>query len=125
MVRGLALFAVLALGACAAAAPAPAPLPDGPVTTQAQLEAVAVGRDLVAEADGTILRISADGSWLERRANHITASGIWDRTATPWCRSGRRDGALFPRLCAVVEDRAGTVTLTDPGGAPRRFRRAG
>jgi len=123
--RGAPLVAALALGACATAAPAPAPLPEGPVTTPAALAAVAVGRDLVAEADGAVLRISADGSWLERRANHIIASGIWDRAAEPWCRSGRRDGALFARLCATVEHRGGIVTLTDPGAVPRRFRRAG
>ena len=124
MVRGLVL-AVL-LGGCAALpAEGPAALPEGPVTTPAAFAAVAVGRDLAAEDDGAILRISADGSWLERRANHIVASGIWDRAVAGWCRSGRREGALFARRCAQVEHQGGIVTITDPGAAPRRFRRSG
>ena len=104
MVGSRALVLCLGLGACAAVPDAPGggAVPPGPVTTEAAFRAVAVGRDLVAQDDGAVLRVAANGSWLERRANHIVASGIWDWSGARWCHEGRRDGRLFARDCADV-----------------------
>jgi hypothetical protein len=97
----------LALGACAAV---PA-VPSGPqpVTTEAAFRAGVVGRDL--EGRGEVLRIVPNGSWLERRANHIAASGVWRWIGAEWCHEGRRDGTLYAQRCEAVVVDGATVTL--------------
>jgi len=101
--------ALIALAGCAAA---PAPAPEGPqrLATEAAFRAAIVGRDLTEPETGATLRIVPDGSWLERRANHVAASGVWRWLGGEWCHEGRRDGRLFaPRCAEVVRDGADVV----------------
>jgi len=112
----------MALLAGCASSPAGRPPADGPVTDAAVFSATLVGRDLVEVESGAVLRISADGSWLERRRNHITASGLWHWNAAGWCHEGRRDGVLFGLVCARVEREAATARVAAPGQPARLYR---
>ena len=109
-VRALLAGACLALAGCGAP-----PLPEGPraVTSAQDFADLAVGRDLADPQTGAVLRIVANGSWLERRANHIAASGTWAWIGAQWCHEGRRDGALFARRCAPVIADGASVSLGD------------
>lgn len=102
-----ALWAVLA--GCATT-PAMPPGPQ-PVTSEAAFRASVVGRDLADAERAAVLRVVPNGSWLERRANHITASGVWGWIGTEWCHEGRREGVLFARRCERVVVDGPTVTL--------------
>ncbi len=112
---------VLALCIAGCSMPQAMPPADGPVADSAAFAALIVGRDLVEDGGDTLLRISGDGSWLERQRNHIAASGTWHWGNAGWCHQGRRDGALFGPVCAAVTRIGATLRLETPGEPARRF----
>lgn len=114
---GLLAALLAALAGCAAPS-GPAPAPQGPqqIATEAAFRAGIVGRDLADAETGAVLRIVPNGSWLERRANHVAASGTWGWAGTLWCHEGRRDGRLFARDCLPVVQDGAAVSL-----GPRRL----
>lgn len=102
----LTLLCVVLAGCAASPAVPPGPRP---VTTEAAFRTAVVGRDL--SGGGAVLRIVPNGSWIERRANHIAASGVWRWFGGQWCHEGRRDGTLFAQRCEAVVVDGATVSL--------------